>query len=140
MTSSSSKSFGRVASARARGGFLPQEAADHDVLQHGKPRERLDDLEAAADAGGADLVGTQALNLLSLEDYFSNVRGKYAGDHAEEGGLAGAVRADQGVDAALGNLERRVVHGAQAAERFADLSDLEQVHCRDISMARLNGP
>ena len=119
--------------ARILGGRGSQECADHDVVEHGESGERLHDLEGAADAGGADLVRAQAVDGFPLENNFAGVRGIDAGDHIEDGGLAGAVRADQAVDVALGDLERRRVHRTQAAERFADRAHFEKrAHSRSF--------
>src|SRR5258708_22071802 len=41
-------------------------------------------------------VRTQTLDLVTHEFYFSGIGGEDAGDHVEDGGLAGAVGADQG--------------------------------------------
>jgi len=48
-------------------------------------------------------------------------RGDEAADHVEEGGLAGAVRADHADGAAGRHLQGDVVEGEQAAETHADV-------------------
>ena len=78
-------------------------AADQDVLQHGEGGEQADVLEGAGDAGGQDLVRRQAEQLAALEADGAAGGGHEAGDDVEEGGLAGAVGADDGDDAAVGD-------------------------------------
>ena len=46
---------------------LCRKRADHHVVEHREPGERLDDLEGAADAGGAHLVRAQAVDRLPAE-------------------------------------------------------------------------
>ena len=53
-----------------------------------------------------------------------------AGDHVEQGGLAGAIRSDQGVDSAAADREGRVVEGRDAAERLGHAATLER---RDLA-------
>src|SRR5205085_7725351 len=86
----------------------------------------LHDLERAADAGSADLVRPQPLDLGTVEDDGAGIGRVNARDHVEDGGLAGAVRPDEAVDVAFGNLERGMVHRAQAAEGLRDRADLEE--------------
>src|SRR5258707_1269986 len=112
-------------SIRSDFGFFAEIALEHRRIAHhllgGAARDHL------------AVVRAQAMDRLALEDDLPGIGRVYAGDHVEDGGLAGAVRADQAVDVALGNLERRVVHRAQAAERFADAADLEQrAHSRSF--------
>jgi len=48
-------------------------------------------------------------------------------DHdLQEGALAGPVRADDGDDVAVVDLERDAVDGREAAEAFRDVVDLEE--------------
>jgi len=102
--------------ARAGHGALLVKRADDDVVEHRKSGERLDELEGAADARGADLVGTKALDRLSIEKNLARIRREHAGDHVEDRGLARAVGPDQPVDAALRHLERGLADGLQSAE------------------------
>ena len=50
------------------------------------------------------------------------------GDHVEQGGLAGAVGADQPEDLPLPQLQAHAIEGQQAAEAAADRLHLEQGH------------
>ena len=76
--------------------------------------------EALRAAGGANLIGSQTLDLPFLKNNFTGVGCKYASQHVEDGRLAGAVRADQADDAAFQHLEGSFVHRAQAAERLGE--------------------
>src|SRR5207244_13574448 len=71
------------------------QGADDDVVEHRKAGEGLHDLEGAADAGGAHLVRTKPLDLFLVEDDLAGIGRVDAGDHVEDGGLDGAVRADE---------------------------------------------
>ena len=51
---------------------------------------------------------------------------EHAGDHVEQRGLAGAVRADDREDRALRDAEADLVDREQAAKALADALDLEQ--------------
>ena len=82
-------------------------------------RKRPHDLERAADAAAADLVGRQPVDALALRTRCAPVvRRDHAGDHVEQRGLAGAVRADHREDRALRHREADVGDRAQAAKRF----------------------
>src|SRR5262245_52760731 len=98
----------RLADAAAR-----IESAHHHVVEHGEARERLDQLERAADPGATDLVGTLAVDALAVETHEPGVRPVHAGNHVEARGLAGAVGADQGYDLALVDGEGHLLGGAQ---------------------------
>ena len=111
--------------ARAGDGALLVQGADDHVVEHRESGERLHQLEGAADAGGADLVGAKPVYPLFLKKNFSRIRRVNAGDQVEDGGLAGAVGADEGVDAALRDLEGGLVHRAQPAKRFRDTADAQ---------------
>src|SRR5262245_19045832 len=67
-----------------------------------------------------------------------------AGDAIENSRLASAVRADQGVDVAVPNVQVDSVHGAKRAEIFRQISDYERARhgntqARDSSPARPEG-
>ena len=69
--------------------------------------KRPHDLEGAADAAAADLVRRQPVDALARERDVARVGREHAGDHVEQRGLAGAVRADHGEDLALRHVEAR---------------------------------
>src|SRR5204863_73699 len=64
-------------------------------------------------------------DFLALELDRARARRKVAGDDVEEGGLAGAVRAEDRAPLAVRDVEIDVVHGEQAAEPPADPPESE---------------
>ena len=98
----------------------PEVRADRDVLAHGKTGEGLHDLEGSHEAECGDALRRHAGDVASLEEDAASIGHEEAGDEIEEGGLAGAVRADKGGDAALGEREAHLGHGGQAAEAARD--------------------
>ena len=111
------------------GAFAVQRAHDR-VVEHREPRERLDELEGAADAGRAHPVRRQAADRAPAETDRAGVRPMQAGDEVEERRLAGAVRADERGDRVALDREGRPRDRAQAAKRLADLFDFEERHVR----------
>ena len=84
----------------------PGVGADHDVLHHGHAPEQADVLEGAGHAQLGDLVGLEPFDPLALEldgAFFALVE---RGDRVEEGGLAGAVGADDADDLARARCRR----------------------------------
>ena len=128
---------------------------DHQVFQHRHALEQPDVLERARDFGApGDLVAGHALEQIELvapsaDRVFARrarqrldlvgrrgaVAGEReapfgrlveAGDAVEDGGLAGAVRADQRGDVAAPDLEGEIVDGDEAAEAHRQMLDDEQ--------------
>ena len=62
-------------------------------------------------------------------------RREKAADQVEEGGLAGAVRADDRAQLAGLDRHRHVVDGDQAAEMLGDVLDPQQAH--DVTLRRM---
>ena len=90
--------------------------------------EQADVLERAADAELRDLVRRAGPRASCPSKTISPRRRRVdAGEHVEEGRLAGAVRADQADDRASRHREVDVVAGDQAAELLAQRARLEQV-------------
>ena len=116
-----------------------QQRADDDVVLDAQARERPHDLKGAADAAPANTVGRQMLDALAGESDGAAIGRKHSGDHVEQRGLAGTVRADHGEDAALGHLEADPVHRHKPAKPFADaLNRQERAHCLRSSPMRLH--
>ena len=100
----------RIAAGRASG-------ADGDVLDHGEPREQPHLLEVAGDAHGQHLVRPLGrYSSRAVEQHASAGRRNEPADDVEQRGLAGAIRADQGMDAPVRDLARHVVERQVAAE------------------------
>ena len=93
-------------------GFLP----DDDVLQHGEGREEHEVLVHHADAPADGVPGTADGDRVSLDRDGSRVRPVQAVEDLHQGGLAGAVLPDQGVDLPGAQVEGDVVVRRDAGE------------------------
>ena len=100
-------------------------AADHHVLDGRHLGEQPDVLEGARDARLRDLVHRGRLVRRAAQHEGAAVGRVQAGDDVEEGGLAGAVGADQAVDLARIDGDADVGQGLQAAEALGHAIDLE---------------
>jgi hypothetical protein len=87
-----------------------------DVLQRRSLREQAGDLERARDAEAGDPLGGLAGDVAPGEDDPATRRLQEAGEQMEQGGLAGAVGADQRVHGPLGDTEVHVADRAEALE------------------------
>ena len=65
-------------------------------------------------------------NILALEQHLAGARRKHASQQVDEGGLAGAVWANQGVPRAFLQREGDVARGAQCTEGLAERAGFEQ--------------
>src|ERR1700730_7707038 len=63
------------------------------------------------------------------------MRGDLAGEEADQRGLAGAVRADDGVEFAARNVERDGVGSDDAAEALGQTVDLQQRCCHGARLS-----
>jgi hypothetical protein len=99
--------------------------------------EQADVLERPGHAERGHFVGRQADDGGVLEEHGARGRLVDAGDRVEEGGLAGAIRADQADDRPARDDEVHVVDRDQASELLPDLNRLEDVsvlcHHRAVS-------
>ena len=123
---SSRRSTSRACVTRVADVVAVQKRADDDIVLDRQRRERPHDLEGAADAAPADAIGRKPVDALAGERDAAAVRCVHAGDHVEQGRLAGAVRADDGVDAAFGHLEAEPIDRDEAAEALADIVDRQE--------------
>ena len=114
-------------------------AADHDVLEHGHVAKQRQILKRAADADLGDPVRRLVEDGLALKLNVAMVRRVEPAEAIEQGGLAGAVRADQAQEHALGHVERHVVERDDAAETHADILDRQQRRSRPQPRACLRG-
>src|SRR6266480_2318746 len=108
---------------------------DEHVLERRHLWEEADVLERAADTELRDRVWRLVGDVDAVEDDHARRRAVEAGEHVEEGRLAGPVRADQADDRALRDREVEVVDGEQAAELLADVVGDEQ-SARDLAHPR----
>jgi hypothetical protein len=104
--------------------------ADEHVLEHGHVLEERDVLERARDAAADDAVRADAQEVLAVEEHAPVVGAVKPRDDVEEGGLAGAVRADEAGDRALVLRERDVVEGEDPAEPALHVLDAQEGHAR----------
>src|SRR3954447_26658692 len=104
---------------------------DEEVLEHGHAREQPDVLEGAGhprlpgDAVAGQAFEEESRAVLLVERDHSLGRLVEAGDAVENGGLAGAVRADDGGDVAAAGPEGQVGDGDEAAEAHGQVFDGE---------------
>ena len=96
-------------------------AAHHDVFQDRHVVEELHQLEGAGDPPPGDAVGRASLDFLALKDDAALLGGQKAAHQVEQGGLAGAVGADDRLDGARRHPKGDLLHGLQAAEGQADV-------------------
>ena len=100
----------------------PPPEGDLEVLPHRQVLEELGGLVGAGDAGARDGLGGEARHLPLAEPHRARLRAEVAADQVEDGGLPGAVRADDARDRARLGAERDPVHRDHPAE-----GDLEPV-------------
>ena len=98
-------------------------AAEHQVVEHGQAAEQGDVLEGARDAERGDVARLLLGDVAAFEHDAAGVGLVEAGDHVQQRGLAGAVGADDGEDAAAWHVERHVLHGGDAAETLGHALD-----------------
>ena len=101
------------------------ERGDGDVLAHGQPREQLVDLVALGQAELAHFGDAEAGDVAALEHDAPFGRMHLAGQHLEEGGLAGAVRADDAAQFAAPDREIDIVVGDDAAVALGQAACLQ---------------
>src|SRR5262249_13840601 len=122
-----------LAQGRAVAQELPEEAAVHlesatsqNIVERGhaaKQREILEGARYAAVGGG---VRSHAPAHLALERDMPGLRLIEAVDHIEHGGLAGAVRTDDGADLTFADVKGHAGERAHAAERQRNVFNREQ--------------
>ena len=99
---------------------------DQQVLQRGDVAEQPDVLIGAADPGGGDAVRRQAVDPLAGEPDLAGRRPQVLRDAVEHRRLAGAVRADDAVDAVLGDCEIEIGDRHQPAEAHGQVVAAKQ--------------
>src|SRR5207248_5211603 len=96
------------------------------VLEHRHAREGLEALEGAAQPQPGPAMGGQVGDVAAVEAHRSPVGLEQACEAVEQGGLAGAVRADEGGDLAGRDVEGDVVDGQETTETLGDGPSLEK--------------
>src|SRR5207244_13288756 len=100
--------------------------ADADVVGDRHAREQRDVLEGAADADVTDAMRRARENARTFHQDVALARLVEPAQAIEQGGLAGAVRADQSKDLAAALIQRDVVKRNDAAEHNAHLANGQQ--------------
>ena len=99
-----------------------------DVVDNTGLAEQADVLERAGDPCLGDLVGFPAHNALPVEDDGTLGRRINAGDHVEDGRLAGAVGSNEADDLTMLELDVEVGNGTQATEELREMLNIEESH------------
>ena len=99
---------------------------ERHVVERGEIVEQRGDLERAREPELAAPVDRQRGDVVAGEADAAGVRRDLAGELADQRGLAGAVRADDGVQLARRHRERDAVGGDHAAEALGQSVDLQQ--------------
>ena len=94
--------------------------AEHDVLGHGEHRDEHEVLVHHADAGGHGVARAAEGDRLVVDEDLALVRLVEPVEDVHQGGLAGAVLAEQGVDLARLDDEVDRVVGRERAEALGD--------------------
>ena len=97
-----------------------------DIVGRGEIRQQRGDLERARQPQRAAAIGRQLGDVAAGEPDAAGMRHQMPGQLADQRGLAGAVRADDGVQFAARDVERDVVGGDDAAEPAHQFLDAEQ--------------
>ena len=110
------------AQARSR----PRLHGERDILERGEARQDRGDLKAPHEAAAGARVHRQAGHLLAVEDDAPAVARERARELVDEARLAGAIRPDERVQLAPGNVERDRVGDAQRAEALGHAIERQQ--------------
>ena len=108
------------------GAGLDRQAAE-DVVQDRQARKDAEVLKGPGDSQAGHPVGRLPGNIGALEADGPGVGPDDPGETVDEGGLAGAVGADEGSDLAPAGDEADVVQGRQTAEMLAEAGNFQQV-------------
>ena len=111
-----------------------------DVVGDGHAVEQADFLKGAAHAAASPQMARHGGAVGAEIADASRARRKVAADDLEQGGLAGAVGADQANDLARADRERHVAQCHHAAEVAADAAHLERGHSRVDSRVHREPP
>ena len=109
-----------------RGGRAVEIAGDADVVEDGEGAEEANVLKRAGDAELDDLIDTQSGNGAAVKRDGALGGLVDAGDEIEDGGLAGAVGADEADELVFAHGESDGVDGGEAAETDRGLVELEE--------------
>ena len=99
---------------------------ERDVVGHGEIQKQRGDLERARQAQRAAAIGREVRDVAAAEIDAAGIRRQMPGELTDQGGLAGAVGTDDGMQLALRNIERDVIGRDDAAEPAHEIFDSEQ--------------
>src|SRR5262249_10212988 len=99
----------------AAGKPLPH-IAGLDILADAEPAKKPHGLEGAHDTGARKAVTRQARAITLGDENGAELRPLKAGQHVDQGGLAGTIRADQAENFAAPQGDADLIDGHQAAE------------------------
>ncbi len=122
------RKLGRVQECRQQTAALAQMAPGHDVLERGHVEKDLQVLERASDAGSGEFVRWRASEIALIEDDAARARHIDPRQQVKQGGLAGAVGADDRMDRPGSGLPRKIVDGAHSAELLRQALDAQRAH------------
>ena len=114
--------------------------AERDVLRYRQRLEQREMLEDHADAFGARLRRPVRRERLAAQGHGAGIGSQHAVDDLHQGGLAGAVLAEQGVDFAFADAERYVVVRQHAGERSGNPVETEKGLRHAVHPPRLRRP
>jgi hypothetical protein len=98
---------------------------DAHIFQHGQVRENRRNLERAPDPEAGDVRWLERGDIAAIEYDASTCRREEFGEEIEARGLAGAIRADQGVNAAAGDAQIDRPHRDESGELLGQLFRFE---------------
>ncbi len=104
-------------------------ASHHDVLERRHFREQADVLKRARNAGLGHFVNGRGPVGFAGQFETAAVGCVEAGEDIEEGGLAGAIGADQAIDLAALDGDAHLAQGLQAAEALGNAGNFEYGVC-----------
>ena len=117
------------------------------VLQHREVREDRRQLEGAHDATASDLRGLRQGYVVAAIEDLPAVGDQEPADQIEEGGLAGAVRANERVNLAAAHAQIGLAYGDEALELLREATRLEDEvigrglrHCRHRELPLHSAP
>ena len=126
-----------VAQDRSREACMAaQMASGNDIFEDGHLAEDLKILKCAGDAKTGAGKCRQGVDAMAIEKDMTRGGPRHAGDHVEEGALAGAVRPDDGLDLARRHREAEIGNGAKSLEVAVQCFDLQQRVLMSASLAR----
>jgi hypothetical protein len=105
---------------------------EDQVVQHRQALEQAGDLERSHQAAPRTLVGAERGDVLARQQHTSAIAAQLTGQLRHQRGLAGAIGADQRVDAAGLHLQVDLVGDHQAAEALGQALHVEQRRHRGL--------